>query len=62
MVWEAFRDMSESEAPECPRCHTGRDVHRSRSWVWYRDVLMWLIGRRAYRCHACSERFYVKRS
>ena len=26
------------------------------------DVLMWLFGRCAYRCHGCSERFYAKRS
>jgi transposase-like protein len=53
--------MSETPAPECPRCNTGHDVHRSRSWV-LRDLLMWLIGKRAYRCHACSERFYDERA
>jgi transposase-like protein len=43
----------------CPRCKQDR-VHRSHR-AGIADWAASLAGRRPYRCHACNERFLVRR-
>jgi hypothetical protein len=54
--------MSEAPAPNYPHCGNAREVHRSRTRVWYLDALMRIFGKRAYRCHAGNARSYARRS
>ena len=51
--------MDEKPDIQCPQCGLRSQIYLSHWRAFSLDVLMWLRGKRPYRCKKCDARFYA---